>query len=114
VRPLSIRQPHVEAILRGAKKIEYRSLAIKIRGEILFYASLGRYDSAEEAEMMKRYGIKDVAVDDLPRGVLVGTVTIVDCTGEPGDYHWHLRDPKRASRLRKSKNHPQPVWFNPF
>jgi hypothetical protein len=27
---------------------------------------------------------------DLATGVLVGTVEIVDCSGKPGDYKWHL------------------------
>lgn len=52
--------------------------------------------------------------EDLPRGVIVCTVEIYNCTGSPGDYHWHLRDPKPLSRPRKSVGKPQPVWFNPF
>jgi hypothetical protein len=43
LRALSIRQPHAEAIMRGTKKIEYRSGPTKIRGDIYIYASLGRY-----------------------------------------------------------------------
>ena len=50
---------------------------------------------------------------DLPTGVLVGTVEIVDCTGESGDYAWHLKKPERLGRLRKPKKHPQPAWFWP-
>src|SRR5262245_52594411 len=41
---------------------------------ILIYASLGRYAAKEEAEMMAGYGIRDVACDSLPRGVIVGSV----------------------------------------
>jgi hypothetical protein len=110
VRALSIRQPHAEAIMRGVKKIEYRSGPTKIRGRILIYASLGRYSAADEAQMMKEYGIKDVACDDLPRGVLIGSVELFDCDG--GD--WHVRKPERAEKLLKPKNQPQPVWFYPF
>ena len=110
MRALSIRQPHAEAIMRGKKKIEYRSAATKIRGRILIYAAQGRYSARDEARMMKNYGIKDVACDALPRGVLVGTVELFDCDGGK----WHLRKPERARRLLKPKNHPQPVWFNPF
>jgi hypothetical protein len=29
-------------------------------------------------------------------------------------YRWHLTDVERATRLRKPKSHPQPVWFKPF
>lgn len=110
MRALSIRQPHAEAILRGVKKIEYRSKATKIRGRIYIYASLGRYPEDDEAEMMKNYGIKDVSCDDLPRGVLIGTVELFDC--DDGD--WQLKDPERLDAQLKPTKHPQPVWFNPF
>jgi len=110
MKALSIRQPHAEAILRGIKKIEFRSRTTKIRGRISIYASLGRYSPQEEADMLKTYRIRDVACDDLPRGVIVGSVELFDCDG--GD--WKLRNPERASKLLKPKNHPQPVWFHPF
>jgi hypothetical protein len=60
--------------------------------------------------MMGEYGIRDVACNDLPRGVLVGIVDLYDCDGG----EWYLRDPQRASKLVKPKNQPQPVWFIPF
>lgn len=114
LRALSIRQPHAEAIMRGIKKIEYRNMATKIRGRVQVYASLGRYSDELEAEMLEEYRIKDVSCDDLPRGVLIGTVEISDCTEDYGEFHWHLKKPKRATRLLKPKKQPQPVWFNPF
>ena len=60
--------------------------------------------------MMEKYGISDVSCDNLPRGVIVGTVELYDCD----DDEWYLRNPERATTLRKPKNKPQPVWFNPF
>ena len=110
MRALSIRQPHAEAIMRGVKGIEYRTRPTKVRGKIYIYASLGRYSAAEEAKMMSEYGIEGVSCDDLPRGVIVGTVELHDCNGG----EWYVRNPERAKTLRKPKNHPQPVWFNPF
>lgn len=110
MRALSIRQPHAEAIMRGVKTTEYRSRATRIRGRIYIYASLGRYPVEEEAKMMEDYGIDDVSCDELPRGVIIGKVELYEC--DDGD--WHVRNPERAKRLRKPKNHPQPVWFNPF
>src|SRR5687768_9096019 len=104
-RALSIRQPHAEAIMRGVKTTEYRSAATKIRGRIYIYASLGRYSKDEEADMMAQYGIDDVSCDDLPRGVIIGSVDLHDC--DEGD--WHVKEPKRAKALRKPVNHPQPV-----
>lgn len=109
-RALSIRQPHAEAIMRGVKKTEFRSGPTKIRERIYIYASLGRYSDDDEAALMAKYGIEDVACDDLPRGVVIGTVDLHDCDG--GD--WHVREPERAKTLKKPRNHPQPVWFKPF
>lgn len=96
--------------MRGVKKIEFRSGPTKIRERIYIYASLGRYSKGDEAEMMDEYDIHDVPCDDLPRGVLIGTVELFDC--EDGD--WHLKEPERAAKLLKPDKHPQPVWFNPF
>ncbi len=52
--------------------------------------------------------------ESLPRGVIVGTVGIVGCTGQKGDYRWLLRNPKRLARPRSPVQKPQPVWFKPF
>ena len=73
-------------------------------------AGLGRFPADEEAEMMADYGIKDVACDDLRRGVLVGTVDLYRCDGD----RWHLQDPRRATRFVKPTRQPQPVWFKPI
>lgn len=110
MRALSIRQPHAEAIMRGIKIIEFRSAPTKIRGRIYVYASLGRYPKGEEEQMLEDYGMDDAICDELPRGVLVGTVELYDC--QSGS--WLLREPERASELLKPGKHPQPVWFNPF
>jgi len=114
MRALSIRQPHAEAIMRGVKKIEYRSRLTKIRERIYIYAALGRFTPETEAEMMAGYKIKDVACDDLPRGVLIGTVELFDCAGDEGEYEWYVRKPERAKKLLKPTRRPQPAWFNPF
>lgn len=39
-RAISIRQPYVEMILRGVKKVEYRSQVTHIRERVYLYASL--------------------------------------------------------------------------
>ena len=114
MRALSIRQPHAEAILRGVKSIEYRNRRTHIRARIMIYASLGRDPAEEEAAMMAAYGISDCRCDQLPRGVLVGTVELYDCTGQDEDFQWHVRNPERAGELIKPTNHPQPSWFFPF
>ena len=110
MRALSIRQPHAEAIMRGVKKVEYRSTATRIRERVYIYASLSRYSANDEAELMDDYSINDVSCDDLPRGVLVGTVELYDSDGT----EWYLRIPERAKRLLRPKHKAQPVWFKPF
>lgn len=107
MRALSIRQPYAEQILRGTKKIEYRSMRTHIRERVYIYASKTPGPAHVFAEMNARPG-------DFPVGVLVGTVEIVDCTGVAGDYQWHLDKPERLPELLKPDNHPQPSWFYPF
>ena len=106
-RAISIRQPYVEAILRGVKKIEYRSVPTRIRGRVYLYASL----KPGNPEYYDELGIEP---GTLPTGLLVGTVEIVGCTGVPGDYKWHLANPERLAQPLKPENQPQPVWFRPF
>ncbi len=50
----------------------------------------------------------------LPRGVIVGSAVIADCTRNNRHYEWHLTGVKRYKHPRKPKRHPQPVWFLPF
>jgi hypothetical protein len=107
MRALSIRQPYAEQILRATKKIEYRSRPTSIRERVYVYASL-------TPGWEKDFETMGLVSGDLPTGVLVGTVEITGCTGEPGDYRWHLKRPKRLKRTVRPKKHPQPGWFNPF
>jgi hypothetical protein len=107
MRALSIRQPYTEQILRGEKKIEYRSRPTNIRERVYIYASMTHGDLEEFRKMGIRPG-------DLFTGVLVGTVEITDCTGTDGAYQWHLAKPERMSKPLKPKKRPQPVWFYPF
>lgn len=113
MRALSIRQPWVEEIMRGSKAIEYRSVSTNIRGTIYIYAGLGRYPKAEEASLVEDIGYD---IDDLPRGLIVGTVDIVDCVQNEaeGDFEWSLANPKRLKKFLKPTSRPNPVWFFPF
>ncbi len=106
-RALSIRQPFAELILVGKKKFEYRTIATKIRERVYIYASRNN----APAPRWKGTGYQP---ESLPTGVLVGTVEIVQCTGEPGNYRWELSNPQRLKKFLTPKNRPQPVWFLPF
>jgi len=106
-RALSIRQPYAEQIMRGTKKIEYRSMPTHIRERVYIYASMKPGDLDEFAKLRCEPG-------DLPTGVLIGTVEVVDCSGSDRDYEWHLARPKRLSKHLKPNKQAQPSWFHPF
>lgn len=104
---LSIRQPYAELILRGQKKIEYRSRATRKRGQVFIYASKTPGNSDDFQSM-------NLAPIDLPTGVIVGTIEIIDCRYKINEYKWFLANPKRLKKSILPKKHPQPVWFYPF
>ncbi len=105
---LSIRQPFAELILRGVKTIEFRSLRTNRRERVYIYASrIPGDDAASWAQVEREPG-------ELPTGVLVGTVEIVGCDGQPGNFHWKLAKPERLGTLIKPTQMPQPMFFRPF
>ncbi|MDP1547616.1 MAG: ASCH domain-containing protein [Anaerolineales bacterium] len=107
-RALSVRQPFAEMILRGIKKIEYRTMRTNIRGRVYIYASL-------TPGPIEQFEYIHTKPGDLPTGVLVGTVEIVGCETEDGyDYEWHLANPERLEKPIKADNRAQPSWFIPF
>ncbi len=109
---LSVRQPFAEFIMRGSKPIEYRSRRTHIRGRIYLYASQGRYPQSEEARWAEEYRLN---IDDLPRGVLIGTVELWGCRDDDeGDYEWLLRAPRRLGKAMAPEGRPNSVWFRPF
>ena len=108
-RALSVRQPYAEQIMTGEKKIEYRSRATGFPKRIYIYS--GQTLTAREKKAYKKM---EKEPGDFPVGVVIGTVEIIDCTGSPGDYEWHLVNPKRLKKPIKPDNRPQPVWFKPF
>ncbi len=123
---LSIRQPWAELIMRGIKTIEVRTRLTHKRARVQVYASSGRVQADDEARVQRDH---DIDVDGLPRGVLVGTIEIVDCQRvRPSDsdaagfsirrddasFGWHLARPVRDTRLRAPERQPQPTFFRPF
>jgi hypothetical protein len=138
---LSIRQPYVELILQGRKRIEYRTMNVKkMLGERFYlYAALSTMPVASERraeEAAAKIWSDDLAVTTprrgehppewlmdlaeelitgkLPRGVIVGSAVIEKVTRGEQFFEWHLGDVQRIKKFRKPTGHPQPVWFNPF
>jgi hypothetical protein len=106
---ISIRQPYVEEILLGKKKFEYRNQKTHKRGRVYLYAAKGAGDLA-------RYKKLGVEPGDLPVGVIVGSVEVVDCIyfEDENLYGYKLKNPRRYRKHLTPRNRPQPVWFFPF
>jgi hypothetical protein len=108
VRAISIRQPYVEQILRTTKRVEYRTRPTRLRERVYLSAGLTSGDPADFAALGLRPG-------DLPVGVIVGTVEVIDCTGVGGDCEWHSARPERLAVPLSPTNQPQPeVWRHRF
>ena len=104
---LNIRQPNAELIMRGKKKIEYRNKSTIKRERIYIFAS----HAPGQPKAFARLGLQP---DDLPRGVLLGTVEIVDCKEAQAGFEWHLARPERLEKALRPKRGSLPIWFYPF
>ena len=133
MRALSIRQPYAELILRGIKRIEYRSRPTRIIGERFHIYASQRKPSPITGEFSgTKAWSNDLAIagdatpalllelwqllqrGELPTGVIVGSAVIEKVTPGVAGFEWHLTDVERAETFRKPTGHPQPVWFQPF
>jgi hypothetical protein len=97
MKVLSVRQPYAWAILHAGKTTENRSWRTTYRGELSIHASM-RPDPDGRAFMA---GLGIDVPDDLPRGVILGSVRLVDVVddsdspwAEPGQHHWVLEGPE--------------------
>lgn len=79
MKALTIRQPWASEIIAGTKAIEYRTRRTHYRGELLIHAAKVRCPDEP----------------DLPLGVILGRVELVDCQESDGRYEWLLRNPCR-------------------
>lgn len=105
MKALSIRQPWVWAIFNAGKDIENRDWPTRLRGRVAIHAAKGM---THEEYMAARIIIADNTnlslypppENEIERGVILGTVEIVDCvqhSGSPwffGDYGFVLKSPR--------------------
>lgn len=106
VLALSVNQPHAERIMRGEKTEEFRPTACRVRERVYIYSTKRLSDFGWDRI--------DSEPEDLPTGVLVGTVEIVGCKKRGDQYAWQLARPIRFDRPKEPDNKPQPAWFRPF
>ena len=102
-RAISIRQPYVEQILRGTKKREFRSRPTRIRERVYVYAALRIADAA---------GTK-LDLETLPKGVIVGSVEIVNCIDLGECFGYVLKNPRRYRFPVVAHDQPQPSFWRP-
>lgn len=109
VHAISIRQPWAELILRGVKTKEFRSRPTRIRERVYLYASLR---PAKAPAAWRRVGKRR---GELPAGLIVGSVEIVDCRWDNTErgYAYVLRRPGRLRRYRHPENQPMPAFWRP-
>jgi hypothetical protein len=94
-------------ILRGQKRVEYRSRPTRRRGIVAIYAS-------KTPVPTERYRLLGLQRGDLPVGVLVGTVNIIGCVRRRDRFEWQLAHPVRYRRVRKPIRRAMPTFFFPF
>ena len=92
IKALTIHQPFASLIVAGIKDVENRSRPTKYRGLLAIHAGLAADDDA-----MTAHGH---LIDDYPRGVILGTVRVIDCVRDSKSewadrsWHWQLADPQ--------------------
>lgn len=105
MKTLSIRQPWAWAIMAGLKRVENRDWSTKYRGTLLIHAGL-RLDRAPRTHALFAQ-LEIVVPDNLPRGVILGSVELVDVlpvdslAEDPwafGELCWILKNPQSFAR----------------
>ncbi len=107
MKTLSLKQPYVELILQGNKKIELRNWNTHFRGEFLIHASKN-----SDKRSMKKLGFKS-----LPCGMILGKAKLVEvkhylskrehfkdrklhlASSEWGEYGFVLENPERIKPI---------------
>ena len=115
VKAMSVRQPFAELIILGVKKAEYRSRLTNFRGPVWVYAgkTFGGYNLSDD--QIDALSDLDTDPECLPRGVILGSVEIVDCRWLEGDgcYEYVLANPKRLRKPIAPLGTPQPLFWTP-
>lgn len=117
MKALSIRHPHVTAILAGRRPLEVRAHATRHRGDLLLHAAAafgGR--EQEELARIRALGVAVDAPEPGERGALVGLAQLVDCHPMSGpDWDRALLEPRDgewwAWELAGIERFPDPIPY---
>ena len=92
------------------KEFEFRSWKTNIRGRVYVYATKTLSDVDPEV-LVELGGVK---LEDLPRGVIAGSVAIMDCEPDTyGGWAWKLAQPTLYPQPYKVAGHVQPGFWRP-
>lgn len=79
MKALTLTQPWATLVMAGVKRIETRSWQTSHRGRIAIHAAKAMdIEAADLAERSRRFGLIATKPEALPRGVLLGYVTLVN------------------------------------
>lgn len=113
---ISVRQPWASAILHRGKTVENRSWSTLHRGRIWIHAA-----KQLDAIAVGDRRLEGLDVDGLPRGVILGSVDLVDVIRSSrspwaarGMFHWVLRDPQPLCQPVAFRGRAGLTWFDPF
>jgi hypothetical protein len=104
---ISIRQPYAEQILQGVKRFEYRQQHTRIRERVWIFAD------SQPAESDEEWTASGFKVEDLPTGVIVGSVEIADSKWdeERSCFAYALKKPQRLATPFEVSDGPRPgLW----
>lgn len=106
IQCLSVRQPWASLIIAGIKTVENRPYSTPLRGTIAIHASgeeiKQTYRLAQEFVRERGLNVNLPAIEDLPTGVIIGLVDVVDCvksSNNPwftGPFGYTLSRPRRG------------------
>lgn len=123
---LGVRQPWAELLVAGIKTIEVRSQETNRRGTIYIYSAKKVADIPPARRAGARHGLD---VEALPKGLLVGTVELVEsrpCKASDGPaaclprsylkgrFAWKLQNARKLTEPLAVCFLPYGVWFYPF
>lgn len=110
IRVLAIRQPWASLIIRGLKNIEVRSKNTFVRGTIAIYASRAIIRKKDLKWVNENYDVPIEQLDDLPTGMIIGTVNLIECKEYESDFHFKL-DQRRHLSPEESYSKNIKGWF---
>jgi hypothetical protein len=103
MKALTVKAPWAWAIIHAGKDVENRTWTTSYRGSMAIHASIGcaRAYWVWARDWMAAIDVEMPELDELVKGCVIGTVTLVDCVRESGrrwgmsdNWHWILRNPK--------------------